>query len=150
MFYKTLHSFYNDLNSHCKNKVKHKIIVSSIVKTPLFDLLYFEQILLTYEKCVSFFNNELSRVCYGQGCYVQCLLCLGFVMSRICQFSVCLLFLGFVFLGFVMSSVCLSWIGYGTSQVSRRTQLKGNLKSKILVSKYLAKRLRLIFLAYVI
>ena len=48
----------------------------------------------------------MSRVCLSRVCYVQCLLCLGCGMSSVflCQ--------GFVCLVFVMSSVCLSTVCY--------------------------------------
>ena len=74
------------------------------------------------------FNNELSRICYVQHllflwfvmskvCYIQCL----FVMSNI-FYVLGLLCLAFVSVEFVISSVCLSRVGYGTVKLLKLMQ----------------------------
>ena len=55
--------------------------------------------------------------------HVYCLLCLGFVMSRVCRVW------GLLCLGFVMSIVglirfCLSRVGYGTNLISTKVRHK--------------------------
>ena len=60
----------------------------------------------TIECCVYCFLCLLfvmSSVCLSRVCYVQGLLCLGFVVSRVCYVQ------GLLCLGFVLSRVCYVW-----------------------------------------
>ena len=125
-FYKNLYNDYDICLTQMDSPFKNQNSVSSVftIKCRLFGLT-----------CLVF---VLSSVCLSSVCYVQGLLCQGFVVSRVCRFqgmlclgyvmsrvcyiqgSLCLGFVmsrvccvqGILCLGFVMSSICLSRVCY--------------------------------------
>ena len=113
---------------------------------------------IRHNQCLLCLVFVMSRVCYVYG-----LLCLWFVMSLVC-FVLGQFYLGFIMssvcyvqglscLRFVMSMVCLSKVflsnvvclglvmaQYKSKSKPYMSELTGSLKSKILVSKYLARK----------